>query len=129
MTKTLLEEIPFAAHAPRVFISALSGRSLGKLPELIKQVEENRRRRIPTSELNRLVKEVLAFEHMPGDGKGHSLKIYYCTQADGAPPAFIFFVNDGELCSKSFRRRLDNLLREMADYSGVPLKIFMRNKP
>ena len=128
MTKKLIEEVPFAAHAPRVFISALSGRSLGKLPELILRVEENRRRRISTSELNKLVKEVLIFERMPGDGKGHSLKIYYCTQADGAPPAFIFFVNDSELCSKSFKRHLENLLREMADFSGVPIKIFMRNK-
>ncbi len=128
MTKKLIEELPFAAHAPRVFISALSGRSLGKLPELILKVEENRRRRIATSELNKLVKEVLVFERMPGDGKGHSLKIYYCTQADGAPPAFIFFVNDSELCSKSFTRHLENLLREMADFSGVPIKIFMRNK-
>lgn len=128
MTKKLIEELPFAAHAPRVFISALSGRSLGKLPELILKVEENRRRRIATSELNKLVKEELVFERMPGDGKGHSLKIYYCTQADGAPPAFIFFVNDSELCSKSFKRHLENLLREMADFSGVPIKIFMRNK-
>ena len=128
MTKKLLDEMPFASYAPRAFVSALSGRSLGKLPQLILKVEENRRRRIPTAELNRLVKEVLVFERMPGDGKGHSLKIYYATQADGAPPAFIFFVNDAQLCSKSFRRHLDNTLREMADFSGVPLKIFMRNR-
>ena len=128
ITKKLIEELPLAAHAPRVFISALSGRSLGKLPEMILKVEENRRRRIPTSELNRLVKEVLVFDRMPGDGKGHSLKVFYCTQADGAPPAFVFFVNNPELSSKSFKRRLENLLREMADFSGVPIKIFLRSK-
>ena len=128
ITKKLIEELPLAAHAPRVFISALSGRSLGKLPEMILKVEENRRRRIPTSELNRLVKEVLVFDRMPGDGKGHSLKVFYCTQADGAPPAFVFFVNNPELSSKSFRRRLENLLRDMADFSGVPIKIFLRSK-
>lgn len=128
ITKLLLEELPFAKHAPRVFISAVSGRSLHKLPEMILKVEENRRRRIPTSELNRLVKEVLIFERMPGDGKGHNLKIYYCTQADGAPPAFIFFVNNSELCSKSFKRHLENCIREMADFSGVPIKIFLRDK-
>ena len=128
MTKLLIEELPFAKHAPRVFISAVSGRSLHKLPELILKVEENRRRRIATSELNRLVKEVLIFERMPGDGKGHNLKIYYCTQADGAPPAFIFFVNNSELCSKSFKRHLENCIREMADFSGTPIKIFLRNK-
>lgn len=128
MTKKLIEELPFADHAPRVFISANTGRSIQKLPELIVKVEENRRRRIATSELNRLVKEVLVFERMPGDGKGHSLKVYYCTQADGAPPAFVFFVNNTELASKSFKRHLDNLLREMANFDGVPIKIFMRNK-
>lgn len=128
MTKKIIDELPFADHAPRVFISAHSGRGIGKLPELILKVDENRRRRISTSELNKLVKEVLIFDRMPGDGKGHSLKVYYCTQADGAPPAFVFFVNDSELCSKSFKRHLDNLLREMADFDGVPIKIFMRNK-
>lgn len=128
MTELLKYELPFASHAPRIFISANSGRSISKIPSLIMKVEENRRRRIPTSELNRLVKEVLIFERMPGDGKGHSLKIYYCTQADGAPPAFIFFVNNFELCSRSFRRHLENCLRAMADFSGVPIKIFMRNR-
>ena len=128
MTELLLDEYPFAKHAPHVYISALSGRSLGKLPEYILQVEENRRRRISTSELNRLVRETLVFEQMPGDGKGHSLKLFYCTQADGAPPAFIFFVNDPQLCSSSFKRRLDNCLRMLGDFNGVPIKIFLREK-
>ena len=90
MTKKLIEEVPFAAHAPRVFISALSGRSLGKLPELILRVEENRRRRISTSELNKLVKEVLVFERMPGDGKGQQPQNLLLHAADGAPPASYF---------------------------------------
>jgi GTP-binding protein len=65
---------------------------------------------------------------MPGDGKGRSLKIYYCTQADGAPPAFIFFVNDITLSTRPFRRHLENIIRKMGDFSGVPIKIFMRNR-
>lgn len=128
MNKLLDDEMPFARHAPRAFISARSGRGVHKLPELILKVEENRRRRISTSDLNRFVQETLVFERMPGDGKGHSLKIYYCTQADGAPPAFVFFVNNYELSSKSFSRHLENCLRSMDDFSGVPIKIFFRNK-
>lgn len=128
MNKLLDDEIPFARHAPRLFLSARSGRGVHKLPELILRVEENRRRRISTSDLNRFVRETLIFERMPGDGKGHSLKIYYCTQADGAPPAFIFFVNNYELSSKSFTRHLENCLRAMGDFSGIPIKIFFRNK-
>lgn len=128
MAELLLDEYPFAKNAPHVYISALSGRSLGKLPEYIIKVEENRRRRISTAELNKLVRETLAFEQMPGDGKGHNLRLFYCTQADGAPPAFVFFVNDPQLCSTSFKRRLDNCLRALGDFSGVPLKIFLRQK-
>ena len=128
MRDMLIDELPFAKHAPQIFISAISGRSLHKLPELILSVNENRKRRIPTSELNRLVREILIFERMPSDGKGRSLKIYYCTQADGAPPAFIFFVNDMELSTRPFRRHLENCIRRLGDFSGVPIKIFMRNR-
>lgn len=128
MNKLLDDEIPFARHAPRLFISAHSGRGIHKLPEMVLKVEENRRRRISTSDLNRFIQETLVFERMPGDGKGHNLKIYYCTQADGSPPAFVFFVNNYELTSKSFTRHLENCLRSMGDFAGVPIKIFFRNK-
>ena len=128
MRDLLIDELPFAKYAPQIFISAISGRSLHKLPEMILSVENNRKRRISTSELNRLVREVLIFERMPGDGKGRNLKIYYCTQADGAPPAFIFFVNDITLSTRPFRRHLENIIRKMGDFSGVPIKIFMRNR-
>lgn len=128
MRDLLVDKLPFAKHAPKIFISAISGRSLHKLPEMILEVEKNRRRRISTSELNRLVREILVFERMPGDGKGHNLKIYYCTQAAGSPPAFLFFVNNPELCSRQFKRHLENIIRRLADFSGVPIKIFMRNR-
>jgi GTP-binding protein len=127
MRARLKEELPFVPHAPTVFISSLTGRNVPRIAERILAVDENRRRRISTSELNRLVRDVLAFERMPGE-KGRYLKISYCTQANGVPPAFIFFVNDSSLVSRSFHRRVENLLRGMADFSGVPLKLFFRNK-
>ncbi len=128
MRKKLREELPFAAHAPVLFLSALTKRGVSRLNQHIVAVDENRRRRISTSELNRLVREVLAFERMPGDGRGRYLKIGYCTQADGVPPAFVFFVNDDRLVTRPFTRRLENILRKMADFSGVPLRLFFRRK-
>ncbi|GHV27021.1 GTPase Der [Synergistales bacterium] len=127
MRARLKEELPFVPRAPTVFISSLTGRNVPRIAERILTVDENRRRRISTSELNRLVRDVLAFERMPGE-KGRYLKISYCTQANGVPPAFIFFVNDSGLVSRPFHRRVENLLRGMADFSGVPLKLFFRNK-
>lgn len=126
--KLLKEEIPFATHAPRLFLSALTKRGVSRLNQHILAVDENRRRRISTSELNRLVREVLVFERMPSDGRGRYLKISFCTQADGAPPAFVFFVNDNKLVIKSFERRLENILRKMANFEGSPIRLFFRNK-
>lgn len=131
MMKTLREELAFAREAPVLFISAKSGRGVAKLPEAVIQVNENRRRRIPTPELNRLVREVLAFDRMPTDGKGRILRISYCTQAEGVPPAFVFFVNNPEIPQKtnrSFERHVEKLIREMADFRGVPIRLFWRQK-
>jgi GTP-binding protein len=128
MRDRLKDELPFVSHAPVIFMSALSKRGLPKLGEHIAAVDANRRRRISTSELNRLVREVLAFERMPGDDRGRYLRISFCTQANGVPPAFVFFVNDEKLASKPFERRLENIIRKMADFTGVPIRIFFRNK-
>lgn len=128
MRKLLRDELPFASHAPVLFMSALTKRGVSRLNQHIIAVDENRQRRISTSELNRLVREVLVFERMPGDGRGRYLKVSFCTQAAGAPHAFVFFVNDEKLVSKPFERRLENILRKMADFSGTPIRLFFRNK-
>jgi GTP-binding protein len=128
MRDKLRDELPFASHAPILFLSALTKRGVPKLGDYLALVDENRRMRISTSELNRLVREVLAFERMPGDDRGRYLKIAFCTQADGPPPAFVFFVNDEHLVTKPFERRLENIIRKMADFSGVPLRLFFRKK-
>jgi GTP-binding protein len=127
MRDTLRDELPFASRAPVIFASALSKRGIGKIAGCIDSVDENRRRRIPTPELNRLTREVFAFERMPSAG-GRSLKISYCVQADGEPPAFVFFVNDDKPVTKPFTKRVENILRGMADFSGTPLRLFFRKK-
>ena len=128
MRRLLRDELPFASHAPVLFMSALTKRGVSRLNQHIIAVDDNRRRRISTSELNRLVREVLVFERMPGDGRGRYLKTNYCTQADGSPPAFVFFVNDNKLVTKPFERRLENIIRKMADFEGTPIRLFFRNK-
>jgi GTP-binding protein len=127
MRKLLKEEMPFASHAPVVFLSALTKRGVSRLNQHIVSADGNRRRRISTSELNRLVREVLAFERMPGSGNRY-LKVSFCTQAESVPPAFVFFVNDRDLVSRPFERRLENIVRGMGDFSGTPIRLFFRNK-
>ena len=122
------EELPLVRHAPVVFLSAKTGRGVQRVLPYVKTVDENRRRHLKTSVLNKLVRETLEFERMPGDGKGHFLKILYLTQAETVPPTFLFFVNDRRLVERSFIRRLDRLLRELDDFSGTPLRIWFRDR-
>jgi len=122
------EEMVFVNHAPLVFSSALTGRGLHKLlPEVVK-VWENRRKRINTNMLNRMVRDVLAFERVPSNGKGKFLKILYCTQTGVEPPTFVFFVNDPEIVTVPFRNYMEKKLREMEDFTGSPIRIFWRPK-
>lgn len=128
LLKKIREELSFVDHAPIVFISALSGRSVNRLPEVIKTVEENRRRRIPTARLNEMLRDILAFERMPGDGKGRYLRISYFSQVSVAPPTFVFFVNDPALVTPAFERYVVRQLRKMECFEGTALRLFWRKK-
>ena len=121
-------ELPMAQHVPLVFLSAKTGRGVQRVLEHVRTVDVNRRRHLKTSVLNKLVRETLEFERMPGDGKGHYLKIFYITQAETVPPTFLFFVNDRQLAERPFVRRLDRLLRELDDFRGTPIRIWFRDR-
>lgn len=125
--KKLREEFRFVVHAPTLFTSATTGRGLHKLLELVSQVYHRRQARFNTTTLNRIIRDILAFDHLPSDKTGHLLRIYYCTQSASAPPTFIFFVNDATIVSKSFENHLARKIREAGDFDGVPLRLFWRS--
>ena len=128
MTKLIKEEMVFVNWAPIAFTCALTGRGLNKLGEEINQIYLNRQKRIPTSVLNRLMRDVLAFDHFPSDKRGRSLKIYYCLQPDIEPPTFLFFVNKPEIADNAFTNHIKKELRTLEDFSGAPLRVFWRGK-
>ncbi|EHM13360.1 MULTISPECIES: ribosome biogenesis GTPase Der [Jonquetella] len=128
MTKKLDEEFRFAADAPRLFTSALSGRGLHKLLDLAAGVYDRRRARFSSALLNRIVRDMLAFERLPSDGKGRLLRIFYCTQSSDVPPTFVFFVNDPKLVTQAFENHMRKKIRELEDFSGVPLRLFWRGR-
>ncbi|WP_024822129.1 MULTISPECIES: ribosome biogenesis GTPase Der [Aminobacterium] len=126
MKKKIYEEMPFLTYAPILFVSALTKRGLHKLLEAVVTVHGNRKRRIGTTELNRLMRDVLAFQSLPTNKRGRALKIYYCTQIEIEPPTFVFFVNDPEIVPLSFKRHIENKIREMSTFDGSPLRLFWR---
>lgn len=128
LMKKIRDEMPFVGYAPVIFASALSGRGIGKILQAVTAVNTNRKKHIPTNQLNRLMRDVLAFDRLPSDRKGRSLKVYYCSQAEGEPPTFIFFVNTPELVNSGFENHVKNKLRELEDFTGTPIRTFWRGK-
>jgi GTP-binding protein len=120
MTEKIRKEMPFLKWSPILFISALNGRGVSKIAPAAIGVFENRRRRIPTNLLNRLMRDVLAFDRLPSNKRGKSLKIYYCSQSGTEPPTFVFFVNDPEIVDVAFENHVQKELRELAAIDGTP---------
>jgi GTP-binding protein len=129
MLETIRDEMPFLPWTPILFISALNGRGIQKLAASAIEVFENRRRRIPTNVLNRLMRDVLAFDRLPSNKRGKALKIYYCLQSDVEPPTFVFFVNDPDIVDTAFENHIQKELRALGEFSGSPIRTYWRGKP
>lgn len=114
-------------YAPILFVSAETGERLHRLPDLIKTVYENSTQRIQSSLLNDVLMDAIAMNPTP-TVKNKRLKVFYMTQVAVGPPTFIVFVNEIELLHFSYRRFLENQLRENFNFLGTPLKIIPRRR-
>jgi len=121
------EAFEFLPYAPIIFTSALTGQRLDKIMETALSIMTERSRRVPTGELNKLLREVIV-RHAPPTKPGKWLKIYYVTQAATEPPTFVFFVNAPENVHFSYRRFLENTLRDEYGFTGTPIVIRIRGR-
>ncbi len=120
-------EVPFLDFAPIVSISAKTGQRVGRVLELAVDIWAERRRRIPTGELNRLV--ATATERTPPPMvRGRRPKLFYATQAAIAPPTFVFFASDAAAVHFSYRRYLENRLRDAFGFDGTPIRLVFRDR-
>jgi GTP-binding protein len=127
MLKKLEMDFSFMSYVPFVFISAKTGQRLNKLYELIKYVREKNSLRVSTGVLNDLLAYATARVQPPSD-KGKRLKIYYMTQPSTNPPTFVAFVNREELFHFSYRRYIENQIREAFDLKGTPIRLIVRER-
>jgi GTPase len=117
--------IPFARFAPITFLSAKTKRRLGSLMPVVERVAENLDRRIPTGQLNAVIRDAVLAHPAPAIG-GKMFKVYYATQPAVHPPVFVFSCNDPDLVQSSYKRFLENTIRTHADFEGVPLALEFR---
>jgi GTP-binding protein len=119
------QELKFLPYVPILFISAETGQRVNKILPAVVAVNEARYHRIATSELNRLLNQVIA-KHPPPGQAGKRAKFLYVTQPAVAPPTFVFFVNKPEWVHFGYRRYLENAIRETYAFPGTPIRLFFR---
>ena len=125
--KKIRTALAYMPYAPIVYVSALTGQRVANIYEMINEVYAESRRRITTGVLNDLLNDATTRVQPPSD-KGKRLKVYYMTQTSVAPPTFVIFCNSEELFHFSYRRYIENCLRDTFGFNGTPIKIVIRQR-
>ncbi|MCD8238834.1 MAG: ribosome biogenesis GTPase Der [Clostridiales bacterium] len=120
-------ELKYMHYAPKIFISALTGQRVKKLFSLINEVYDSSSKRVQTGILNDVLTEALAMNQPPAE-KGRQLKIFYMTQVSIKPPTFVIFVNNPELLHFSYKRYIENQLRDAFGFKGTPIHFIVRSR-
>ncbi|HEV2116683.1 MAG TPA: ribosome biogenesis GTPase Der, partial [Terriglobales bacterium] len=120
----LRRSLKFLEYAPVIFISASTGKNVEKIFPVLQKVAEERRKRIPTSAMNRFLKQV-DFERASVP-LAKRVKIYYMTQASVAPPTFVLFTDRAVKLHFSYQRFLENQIRRAFGFAGTPIRILTR---
>lgn len=121
------EELAPFNDVPILFTSTVTKQRILKTLEMVMKVYENRIQKISTSELNEVMQEVIGL-NPPPSVKGKYVKIKYIQQLPTHAPAFAFFCNLPQYIGESYKRFLENRIRERWDFEGVPIRIFFRKK-
>ncbi len=119
--------LKFMDYAPIILISALTGQRLPRVIETVDRVAEQFTKRVPTPDLNNLFRDAAAVNPPPTD-RGKRLRIYYATQAGSRPPTFLLYVNDPDLLYYTYRRYLENRLREAYGFAGTPVRLVAKER-
>jgi GTP-binding protein len=125
--KKIRTALAYMPYAPIIYVSALTGQRCANIYKMINDVYEQSQRRITTGMLNDLLNDAQNRVQPPSD-KGKRLKIYYMTQTSVAPPTFVIFCNSEELFHFSYRRYIENCIRDTFGFEGTPIRMVIRQK-
>jgi GTP-binding protein len=125
--KQLKERFAPFTDLPILFISVTEKTRIFRAVEAALEVYENRKRKVPTAQLNEIMLAAVEAYHPPVV-RGHPLKIKYITQLPTQVPSFAFFCNFPDDVKQPYKNYLENKLRENFNFKGVPLRLFFRKK-
>jgi GTP-binding protein len=117
----------FVPYAPILYTSAKTGQGVNKILPQVNQIYQERLKRLPTSTINNVVQQAVASHNRPRNRR-KQLKVFYATQAEVNPPTFVFFTNDASLVHFSYRRYLENKLRQTFGFDGTPLRMTFKTR-
>jgi len=126
-SRIVRHRLRFAPWAPLCFVSAKERTGIEAMLAEALHVGEERQKRLPTAEVNAIVQRAIG-DRSPPSTRGRKLKVLYVTQAQTAPPTFVFFVNDASLLHFSYRRYLENQLRKAYGFEGTPLRLIFKSR-
>lgn len=126
-TDELRQSFGFMSYAPFIFISAKTGKRVDKLFGMITEANIQNGMRVSTGTLNDVLAYAVTRVQPPTD-RGKRLKIYYMTQPSTKPPTFVIFVNNAELFHFSYRRYIENQLRQTFGFEGTPIRFIIRER-
>jgi len=125
--KAAIEKAPYLAFVPFLFTSALTGQRVNRVLDILLEVEEQRAKRITTSEVNEKLGELVA-RLQPPQAAGREVKLNYATQVETDPPTIAVFGNAPDLVEEHYVRYLHNGFRSFWGFTGNPLRIVLRRK-
>jgi GTP-binding protein len=125
--KLIKNQFKFASYAPILYTSAKSGQGVDRIMPQVSQVYQERLKRLSTATVNSVIQQAVMAHNRPRN-KYKQLKVFYATQAEVNPPTFVFFTNDARLVHFSYRRYLENKLRQAFGFSGTPLRLTFKTR-
>jgi GTP-binding protein len=126
--KDVQSRLYFIDWADIIFVSALTGKRVEKIIDLVDIAAEQHQRRVSTAVINEVIEEAVSWHSPPTSRQGKQGKIYYGTQVSSQPPTIILFVNDPKRLGDNYRRYIERQFRQQLGFKGTPLRLIWRGK-
>jgi GTP-binding protein len=127
--ETIARGLKLLSDAPMLQISAKTGAGVGRILERAQRLSQTAERRIPTAELNRWLQDCVRLHEPAMAQRGprkRPLKFFYAAQTTVRPPTFVLVCTEPDSVQNSYRRFLENRLRERFDFKGIPIRLRLR---